>query len=462
MFKKLSVVLSLIMILQLFPLSTANAFDPFGEIVARSAILADMETGLILFEKDSHSRQYSDGLTRIMTLYIAALAVENNEVSDNELIVMTDTAWENLGNYNPDQNPPQIRPGETMTFIDLMYSAYSGRFPEACNMIAIRIAGSIGTYVSMMNEKATEIGLENTRFVNTHGRHHESQYTTAFDMFTLYKEATSSMLFNEISGTFRHYTEQVGDNPIRTITSSNDMLNQNSRYFYRACLSGISSATFEGGYSLVASALEDDLTLVSVVLGSSAIMNDDNSTNMRNFTETHRLFMWGYAQYGWREILRTTDLIARVPIKHGAGADFVNVRPNESLVLLLRKSIPSESFIRDIKLFYDEDYNPLIAPIDAGIVLGEVIVSYQNTEYARIELVSNTGIDLNGVEFIRLQIVALLSTPLVRNILLILLLIVLAYIALVIRYNVIRAKRLKRIRLAKENIVNERHRNPNE
>ncbi|MDR2591066.1 MAG: hypothetical protein LBC71_08800 [Oscillospiraceae bacterium] len=459
MIKKLAIFLTLILVLQLFPWSSSEAFEPFGNIAARSAILADMETGLILFELDSQSRQPADGLTRIMTLYIASLLVENDEISDNELVIMTETAWEGLGAYNSEQNPPQIRPGETMTFIDLMYSAYSGRFPEACNMIALRIAGSISSFVMLMNEKVADLKLENTRFVNPHGLHHENQYTSAYDMFLLYNEATSSMLFNEISSSFRHTTEQIDDSPIRTITSSNDMLNQNSRYYYRSCLSGISSATYEGGYSLVASAREDDLSLISVILGSNAIMNDDNSTNMRNFTETHRLFMWGYTQYGWREIIKTTDLLERVPIKHGAGADFVNVRPNESLTLLLRKSVPSDAFIKDIRIFYNEDYNPLVAPIEAGVVLGEVIVSYQNVEYARIELVSNTSIDLNGIEFIRLQVFALLSTPLVRNIIIILILIVLAYVALVVRYNIVRAKRLRRIKLAKEDIANERHKN---
>ena len=456
MIRRMAIVLVLIFSAQFLSCISASAYTPFSDIRARSAMLVERETGQVLFSHNEFLRHPADGLTKIMTLLIAAQKVENDEISDNELIMMTETAWHDIGELSTTQ---EILPGEEMTFIDLMYSAYVGRANEACNMLALRIAGSTESFVRMMNDQATEIGLLNTRFENPHGQYHENQYTTAHDMILLYSEASKSQLFAEISSTFRHITEGAGESEPRTLTSSNDLLNQNRVYYYRYCISGISSGTFEGGYSLIATAEEDGLSLIAVVLGAEMITHEDESTNMRNFSETHRLFLWGYSQFAWRDILRTTDLLARVPILHGSGAEFVNARPVDSLTLLLSNSIPTDDFKKDVIIFSEANDDPLIAPISAGHVLGEVIISLDGEVYAKITLVANTDIDLNGVEFMRRQIVEMLSSNAARNVVLVLIALVLVYVALVVRYNIVRANRLRRIKNAKNDIIRDRHQN---
>jgi D-alanyl-D-alanine carboxypeptidase (penicillin-binding protein 5/6) len=367
---------------------------------------------------------------------------------------MTETAWFDIDSNSSTQS---IEPGEVMTFIDLMYSAYIGNANEACNMLALRIAGSIDRFVDMMNLKAAALGCIDTHFVNTHGQSFENQYTTANDLYVIYSEALKSALFNEISGTFRHITESSEESESRTLTSSNSLLNQNSKYFSRSALSGIGSASYEGGHSLVASAEDNGLSLISVVLGARDIIFEDGSTDLQNFSETQRLLHWGYTQFGWREILKTTDLLAKVPVLHGAGADFVNARPEKSLTLLLNESTPTEAYTRNVTIFSEVNDKPLVAPISAGEVLGEVIVTRDGIEYARIALIANTNIELSGIEFIRGQISDLLATTAARNVIIILILLVAVYAALVIRYNVIRAKRQRRIRDARNNLIRERH-----
>jgi len=454
MIKKTALVLSFILLLQFLTILPVNASNQLTDLVATAAILAEKDTGIILHEKNIHLRHPADSLTKVMTLLLASLAVENDEISDSEIIEMSEAAWVDITESSTTQS---ISPGNIMTFIDLMYSAYVGSANEACNMIAIKLAGSISAFVDMMNAKAAELGLIDTNFVNPHGQHQAEQYTSAYDMYVLYSEASKSMLFNEISGTFRHVTERSEETESRTLIGTNALLNQNSIYYYRYCSSGIGSATYEGGFSLLAAAEEDGLSLISVVLGSKEIINDDESVSQQHFLETHRLFLWGYQNFGWREILKTTDLLRRVPVEHGSGADFINVRPEEPLVLLLDLSIPTDAFKLDITIFSDVTNTPLVAPIDAGERLGEVVVSYNGIEYARINLVANTNIELNGIEYMRRQIVSALSTPLARNIIIVLIIIILIYAALVIRYNIMRINRMRRIRDAKNDIVRERH-----
>ena len=455
MIRRTAFFLVLLFIVQIFASLPAEAFEYFRDPIAQSAYLAETEDGTVLYEYNAHARHPADSLAKIMTLLLAAEAVENDIISDNELIIMTESAWIDI---NEDSTTLNILPEEEMSFIDLLYSAYVGNANEANNMIALRVSGSIDAFVAMMNAKASEIGATSTRFVNPHGQHNESQYTTAYDQFLIFREAMKSSLFSEVASTFRHTTETIEGFDPRTISSSNSLINQSSRYYYRHCIAGRDSVTYEGGLSLVAMAEEDGLTLISVILGSNDVILTDGSAELRNFTETLRLLQWGYTQFAWRDILKTTDLLAKVPVLHGSGADFVNARPEASLSLLLNNAIPTESFIRTITLYSDED-DPLIAPISSGEILGEVVITRGSIEYARMNLVANTDINLNGIEYIRRQVTEMLSTTLARNIIIILIALVGLYVLLVIRYNIVRANRLRRIKNAKSDIIKQRHEN---
>jgi len=454
MAKRVAFFLVLILLIQVVSVPPASGNVSFSDLVASSAVLAEKDTGTILYQYNMNARHPADGLTKVVTLLLAAYAVENDEISDNELITMTEAAWAGL---DENSSTLEIEPGEEMTFIDLMYAAYVGNASEACNMLAIRIAGSIGAFVGMMNEQVREFGCTDTRFANAHGEFNSSQYTTAHDQYVIFREAMASALFAEVSGTFRHLTESIDETESRTISSSNSLINRNSRYFYRNCISGRDSSSYEGGYSLVAYAEEDGLSLISVILGSNVHMFEDESTEIRSFSETLRLFQWGYTQFSWRDILRTTDLLARVPVLHGSGADFVNARPDSPLTLLLENSIPIEEFERNITIYSDVEDDPLVAPISSGDILGEVTITRNGVEYGRRTLVANTEVRLSGVEYMRGQISEMLSTSTARNVIIVLVLLVLLYIALVVRYNIVRANRLRRIKNAKKDIIRERH-----
>jgi D-alanyl-D-alanine carboxypeptidase (penicillin-binding protein 5/6) len=454
--RKIAVLLIILFILQAVSSYPALASDSFEGLIARAAILAEKDSGLVLFEENMHVRHPADSLTVIMTLLLAAQAVENDVISDHELITMTESAWHDIGEGSSTQN---IEPGEVMTFIDLMYSAYIGNSSEACNMIALRLGGTITSFVAMMNELAVVIGAENTRFVNPHGKYNESQYTTAYDQYLIFSEAMRNALFAEVASTFRHATEGIDDTESRVLTSSNALMNQSSRYYYRHSISGRESATFEGGYSLITFAEEDGLALVSVILGSNVHIFDDESTDIRSYSETLRLLQWGYTNFAWRDVLKTTELLARVPVLHGSGADSVNARPEKPLSLLLNNAVPTDAFIRDITIFSEVNDEPLVAPIEAGTLLGEVVISRDGIIYARTNLVANTDISLSGVEYIRGQIRVLLASAAARTVMLILGGLLVIYILLVIRYNIVRANRLRRIKEAKSDLIKERQQN---
>ena len=454
-FKKIIAVVLLIPALALLCMGPSMGVSRFENVVAMSALLAEVDSGTVLFEFNMRRRHPADELTKIMTLLLAVTAIENGEANSTDTVVMTESAWLDLNSSSAAGSNP-INPGEEMTLIDLMYSAYVGNISEACNMIAEYLSGSVDAFVERMNIRARDMGCDDTHFVNTHGQHNENQYTTARDLFIIFREAMSSPLFVEISSTYRYTTGETRSSEPRRLTSANSLLNQNGKYYYRHCIAGIPSNTYEGRLSFVGMAESDGLSLISVILGSDEIMNEDESYDLRNLTETRRLFEWGYANFGIRSIISSTELVARVPVAHGAGADFVNLRPESSIELLLDNEIPIEEFVRTIRIYSDENDEPLVAPIEAGDVLGEVTISRNGFEYDTILLVANTSIELHRFEYIRMQVAEALSTPMARNVIIALVILVAAYIALVIRYNVIRSKRLSAIKKAKDKLIEER------
>ncbi|MCL2201906.1 MAG: serine hydrolase [Oscillospiraceae bacterium] len=452
MIKRIAILLILIPATLLFSYQPAIASSQFLGIVAQGAILAEPDSGKILFGHNINTQHPADGLARVMTLLLVVEAVENGEADVEEMIEMTASAWEGLSAANTTLN---IREGEVMPLIDLMYAAFVSGAAEACNRIAEHIAGSVDTFVARMNAMARQLGAENTNFVNTHGQHSPAQVTTAHDQFIIYSEAIGSELFLEISGVFRHTLEPTNTSDERRLLGSNSLVNTGP-YFSRGNKSGIGSITFEGGHSYVGASEIDGLTLIAVVLGSNEVMRPDGSVDLRNLSEAGRLFDWGYSQFDWFTILSPSQLVARARIEHGAGIDYVILRPDSEVRLLLDRDTDFDEFVRTITIFSEENDEPLIAPVEAGEVLGEITIVRDGVEFGPIALVANTNVDLDNFEFMRRQFVDIASSDTVRYVLWGLAGLIVIYLILVIRYNARRRRRLSRIAQAKRQLAEER------
>ena len=413
-----------------------------------------MDTGKILYEYRADRQHPADSLAKVMTLLLAVSACESGKARPNDMVEMTETAYYNIGSTNTTLG---IMPGETMTLLDLMYCAFVGNADEACNMVAEHISGSVMAFITEMNALAKELGCINTSFMNTHGQYSQAQYTTARDQFVIYREAMGHQMFVEISGALRYDTKADVDSEPYKLTNLNTLLNLNSKYYYKPCSSGAVSATFEGGYSFVSYAEADGLSLISVILGSDTIVFEDESAEMRNLTEARRLFEWGFSQFSWRTIVSPDKPpVGKAPVTHGAGADFVNLRPETTITMLLDNDIRDEDFIRTITIYSVKNNEVLYAPITAGEVLGEMTLTRNGENYGTVLLVANTNIDLNRLQYIKMQLTDMLGSRIARLIMWALMMLVLGYVALVIRYNVLRRKRLRRIAEAKKRLVDER------
>ncbi len=198
------------------------------ELNSPYAILVRLDDGKVVFESQSEERTYPASLTKMMT---AIVAIENIPNLQSE-VTIPEEIFQNL--YEANASMAGFSPGETVPAIDLLYGAMLPSGAEASYGLAVIVAGSEDAFVEMMNEKAAELGMNRTHFVNVEGLHDENHYTTAKDMAILMKYALNNEIFREIITTESYTTSPTSYHP-------------DGIQFYSTVLARIETTDFNGG-----------------------------------------------------------------------------------------------------------------------------------------------------------------------------------------------------------------------
>ena len=386
------------------PVAVADNFELPDPVLAQAVLLAEVDTGMVLYEMNANARRAPDSLVKIMTLLLAAEAVSRGDIGDNQVL-------ENLR------------------------ATYIGNDDEAADAVAIAVAGSVEAFVDAMNARAAELGCRDTNFVNATGALDARHYTTASDLFLIARAGLGLPVFIEVAGA----AEYKG-----SMNSNRMLVARQTKYYYKYCVFGKVSATYDNGYGAVEYAERDGMKTIVIVLGAAAvILESDNSTEMQNLTEARRLLEWGHKNYSWRSVISGVDLVARAAVDLGDGADFVNLRPAREFSMLLRRDLPASTVEREIRIFSEELGEPLVAPVTAGTELGELILLQNGRELDRIPLVADTGIQLQRVKLFTSRLRSALSSGTVKVIIAVAAVLFVIYIGIVVRYQILRARYVK-------------------
>jgi D-alanyl-D-alanine carboxypeptidase (penicillin-binding protein 5/6) len=284
--KFLSFFLIFCLTLGLFSAFPARAAGP--ALSAPKAMLLDSSNGAVLYEKEADARLYPASTTKIMTILLAAEAVEKGIVSLNDKVTASESM---LSDLIEDGSSAGIQPGETLTFEDLLYCALLASANEACNIIAEHVSGSVRSFLAAMNERAAALGCTQTHFSNTHGLPDEQHYTTARDFSRIALEACRHPLVARICATAQHVVPETNLTAARTLENSNPLLNVNSMYgsgyVYEGCTGLKTGHTSAAGYCLVSSAERGGSSLLCLIFG--------NETSDECFRDSADLLDWGFA-----------------------------------------------------------------------------------------------------------------------------------------------------------------------
>ncbi len=442
-FKILSLVLAVMLSVTLLPVSALALTEP--DITAPSAIVVDMNSGEVYYEKGAGRKIQPASTTKLVTALLVVEAVERGEIALTDTV----TAYNDC-DYNLDEDStnaePQIQPGETMTVEDLLYCAMLVSANEACNILAEYVSGTIADFVEDMNARAESLGCVNTHFANANGLENENHYSTAADFALFAREAMAHSIFQRICGTHEHTVPATNMAEERRLVNTNSLIDPDSEY-YSEYAYGIKTGFFtNAGYCLASAASKDDIDIICVVMGS-AERGD-------NFADTLLLYQFVFDNYEYRQVLSSTETILTIPVDMGT-AETVGVRAEDVISVILPSDYDITRIGYKYVLYHEAAGETLTAPVNAGEVLGEVTVVEldENRDTIRTlgtsQLVAASSIEMSRGEYLRTQARSLLQTTAVRRIVTILIILLALYLLLVVYYHIRRVRHMHSVRAAK-------------
>ncbi len=361
-----SIILLLLILITSIPV-VVNA-DIDLKVNAKSAILMDVNTGAIIYKLNEHDRLAPASITKIMTLLLGMEAVDSGRIKLTDKVMVSEHASSIKG------STVFLEAGEIQTVEDLFKAIAIRSANDAAVALAEYIAGSEDIFVKMMNEKAKELGMENTEFHNASGMPVENHYISAFDVALMSKELIKHEKIHEWLTTYMT-DMQVGKKKIsiQTMVNTNKLIKE-----YQGANGIKTGSTNEAGFCLSASAKRGNLQLIAVVMGA-------NNSNTR-FDEAKRMLDYGFANYDSITIGNKGDIAATLPVEKGKVLEAELMLSRDSYILLPKGE--KGNITKDLYLPDNLD-----APISAGDEIGELVVSIDGKEVDRVKLISKTNIE---------------------------------------------------------------------
>ena len=380
-FRKLYILLLVIILSSIFfPIfSFADENEP--EIYCPSALLMDLNSGKILYEKNIDEKKYPASLTKIMP---AIIVLEKCKLDD-----IAEVSYNAVMSISTGYVTANLQIGEELTIEQLLYVLMVGSSNDAAIVLAEHVSGSVEEFSKLMNEKAKELGCTNTNFVNPNGEHDENHYSTARDLAIISRYAMKNEKFREIVATtsYKLPTTNKYDKDDRFFTTTNNLIivNNNSRadnYYYKYAIGIKTGYTTPAGNCLIAAANKGNLELLTVVL-------DGYQTNeglSERYLDTKALFEYGYNKYTLRGVVKSGGIIQTINIKNAT-------RDTKKLDIVVENdvSVLSKQEDKDSSILPEVTLNDnLKAPIQKGEIVGKVKYTVLGIEYEENLLASST------------------------------------------------------------------------
>ena len=359
-------------------------------IDAKSALLIDMDTEQVLYEQAADEQRYPASITKIMTALLTLEAVGRGELDLNDVITMDDAA---LADLTPDSSTAGLQAGEEITVRNLLYCLLLASANEAANALAIAVAGDIPAFVEQMNQRAQELGMSGTHFVNPHGLHSDDHYTTARDIFKMAKQAMTHATFREIVSTGTYTVPATNLSGERTLYNTNALLTSalHPGYTYSGTIGIKTGSTGQAGYCLTAAVEMKGHTLISVVLGAENPTDSQGNVQRMQFSESVRLLDWASDNFSAATLLDSETYLQEIPVRFSADTSHVVLRPAQSV----RALIPGTYDDTRLELRLRLNSEVASAPISAGDILGTVTVIYAGQEYGTIDMVAVSDVSFS-------------------------------------------------------------------
>ena len=384
-----------------------NGVDDQGKPVpiylySKSVFMIDLDSGSPITDINSDEKLAAGYLTQLMTCAIVLDEFKGNEKRLRESYVSGDSAaYDEL--FNTGAPTADIQPYEEVNYYDLLVSMILCSSCEAANIVATNLCESIFEFTIRMNNRASELGMNNTSFSSPHGLFTMQNYTTAKDMSILCRYLYNNYpVFSDICSETMITLEPTEDHTEGTnIYNNNLMINPYSPYYYKNA-SGIKvSSQEDSGRSMVSCASEDGSTYLIVTMGApfekteadikkgqndpDSIYGDDYV--QYNILDHTSLYRWAFGSLDHVDFINPNSEITDAKVEFGDGADYVNLKPSGGINILWPSDLETSVVKQDVTV-----YKNIIAPVEKGDVLGKLVLTYNGEVLKSVDLIATASI----------------------------------------------------------------------
>lgn len=374
---------------------------PEYEAGCDTALLLELNSGIVIYAKNAESTVYPASLTKIMTCLVAL------QYASKDLDKMVTVSENALAGIAEAGGEIRLQAGERMTLRDVLYYLMVSSTNEAGNVIAEYVAGDIPSFVSLMNKTARELGCTGTHFANTHGLHDTNHYTTARDLSIITRKALTFSAFREISSTAEYTVGATNLSDSKKLTTTNYLiLNDGNRYladngnyytYYREGAEGIKTGyTSAAGRCVISRATDGNMDLLCIIMGAATRVMSDGSPRYDNFVEAKKLFNYGFDNFAYAKVVEKGKWpMFPEKVQYATDKRGVVLIPSDDVSCLLPKEFEKDKVATHYTL---DDSKGLVAPLKQGEQVGTVYVTYDGVTVGSSKLETLTDVEVQSVD----------------------------------------------------------------
>ena len=343
--------------------SVVLAYDE-STINSKSAILGDSESGFVMFEHNADEKLPIASMTKIMTMLLTMEAIDSGRIKLDDIVVVSENAAKKEGSH------VFLSVGENISVHDLLKAVAVASGNDAATALAEYVGGNLENFIQMMNEKAKELNMTNTNFVNCNGLDAENHYSSARDVFIMSKELLKHSKITEYTTIWMDSLR----NGTFTLANTNKLVRH-----YDGTTGLKTGSTSVAGFCVSASAKRNDMHLLSVVIGADS--------SKHRFADASNLLNYGFNSYKSINKGEKGQIHKYIEIEKSKNKLYPVVY-KESINLICEKAT-NEKEIKTEEIIYEN----LKAPIEANTKVGEVIVKKGEKVLAKTDLITNEKVE---------------------------------------------------------------------
>ncbi|MDD6265350.1 MAG: D-alanyl-D-alanine carboxypeptidase [Clostridia bacterium] len=380
---KTAVFAALFILITVFSGSSVFASDDPDIKYTDNCCVMNADYGDVLYEKNSEEAVYPAGSCKMMTALIA-LEHYGDDLSGT-ITVSSEALGSQIG------SGIGILPGDTVTVKDMLAAMIIGNYNDAAMILAFDISGSADSFVLEMNNKAKELGMNNTNYRNPSGIDESGAVTTSYDICLLAKELCSNKVYTSFTEASSYLLESVGN---FTVYNKNYFISSYYNLNYvRDSVFGLNASATEnaGSCVCVADKTQNGFTNIVCVMGARTPEELPYKGCNTTYDDCATLLKWASDSFELFTVVDTADMICEVPVQLSEGLDHVILLPKTNITVMLPRDVKLDE---EISFEWELEKKELRAPVKEGEHVGKLKVFSKSKGYlGEVDLVSKSNVD---------------------------------------------------------------------